>query len=341
MADRSGTRGHPAWSWVAAALSLAYAAAALTCLAARALLWPWPGLLAALSYGGPFLFLPLLGLLPLALLSRSRIAQVAALAMVGLFLAVYLPYFLPRSADGAATGGQALRVMTFNLGSATSTAQQVVDAVAGTDADIVALQEVTPETASLLRQKLGERYPYSVLEPEQSDAGLLSRYPIVESEFFRPEGIGRVALQSAVDVDGTRMHILVVHPRPPLGRRPDGGLALSGRHFRALEEQAIDIAERAASLPAPVLVAGDLNMSDQSQAYTYLAGRFTDAFRVAGWGLGFTFPDRSLEPGLGLPPLVRIDYIFASPGVRFERAVTGCGTSSDHCFVLADAVLPD
>lgn len=325
---------------MAAGLSLAYAVAALGFLATRALVWPWPAALAALSYGGPFLFLPLLLLLPLASLSRSRVALAATLALVVLFLFVYLPYFLPRPAARAPDEGQTLRVMAYNMGPASLTPQLAVDAVAGADADIVALQEVTPGTASLLRQKLSQRYAYSVLRPEEGDTGLLSRYPIVESEFFRPAGVGRRALLAALDVAGTRLHILVVHPQPPVALRPGGGLIPAGTRFGPLEREIIDIANRAASLPAPVIVAGDFNMSDQSQAYAYLAGRFGDAFRTAGWGLGFTFPDRDPRSGRAVTPLVRIDYVFASPGVRFERAATGCGTGSDHCFVLADMVLP-
>ena len=40
----------------------------------------------------------------------------------------------------------------------------------------------------------------------------------------------------------------------------------------------------------PTIVAGDFNLSDTSQAYSWLGDVLHDSHRAAGWGLGLTFP---------------------------------------------------
>ncbi|NJO84853.1 MAG: hypothetical protein HC828_20205, partial [Blastochloris sp.] len=45
-------------------------------------------------------------------------------------------------------------------------------------------------------------------------------------------------------------------------------------------------------ISGPLVVMGDFNMSDREPGYKLLTGSLRDAFREAGWGFGFTFPNK-------------------------------------------------
>jgi endonuclease/exonuclease/phosphatase (EEP) superfamily protein YafD len=92
-------------------------------------------------------------------------------------------------------------------------------------------------------------------------------------------------------------------------------------------------------LNGPTVVAGDLNINDQTPAYASLAEILADSWREAGQGFGFTFAKHQSVAGITIPePFVRIDYIFQSRDLTAKEARVGCGTSSDHCYVIAELV---
>ncbi len=314
-------------------LSLVYDGGVLGFFAARAFLLPAsPPPIAAINYGVPFLFAPLVIALPLAALSRSRAAVLVTLAVLVLAVALYGPFFTPRfTAPPPLTGGP-LTAMAFNLGADNPQPAQNVAAIAKQQADVVAVEEVIPLTARALRAGLAGLYPYMLLEPGR-DTGILSRYPIVASEVFRPAGFGREAVQATLDVNGTPVQVIVVHPEPPLAVQPPGWPVPIGLDTAELERQIAAIAERAATLSGPVVVLGDFNMSDQSPGYSQLRAVLRDSFREAGTGFGFTFP--IAQPGGGPGPLTRIDYIFYSRALYVEQADVVCEGGSDHCYVVA------
>ena len=78
------------------------------------------------------------------------------------------------------------------------------------------------------------------------------------------------------------------------------------------------------------LLVRDFNMSDQSADYWRIASRHEDAYRSAGWGLGFTFS--SLLPHIGwTPALARLDYVFYDESFEtLEARVWPHSGGSDH-----------
>lgn len=85
---------------------------------------------------------------------------------------------------------------------------------------------------------------------------------------------------------------------------------------------------------------GDFNMAEHSRAYRLLSRQLTDAFREAGNGLGFTFPQDVWIGGWQVPgPFVRLDYIFHSTDLMTRHVVVTCSGASDHCLVTADLML--
>lgn len=296
---------------------------------------PYWALVALINSVLPFLFAPLPLALAVALLIRSRMVLAGSLIVLGLFLGLYGPVFLPKARPALASDDSTFKVMTFNLRFDQPRPEQAVKAIADEEADIVAVQELVPGVAELLRAELDGPYPYLILRPDVADTGLLSRYPILSSEWFYPAGADRKALYAKLDVNGTALNVLVFHPAPPGFTWSKGYPRPTGFSDKAHERQVADIAQRAVALEGPVLVLGDFNMSDQGPAYARLSKTLKDAYREAGWGFGFTFP-RGLTLGrVPLPgPLVRIDYVFYSGDLYAEQAWVGCGGGSDHCYVM-------
>jgi endonuclease/exonuclease/phosphatase (EEP) superfamily protein YafD len=94
----------------------------------------------------------------------------------------------------------------------------------------------------------------------------------------------------------------------------------------------------------PVIVAGDFNMGEFSDAYRCMGERMTDAFKRVGLGYGFTWPSGELGIGsvIGLLFQTRIDYIFHSSHWRTAEAQTlSTSTGSDHRVVVVTLAVDD
>ncbi len=276
-------------------------------------------------------------LLPIVLfLRRMRLALVLLPSVIAFFFS-YGPYLIPRMEDAPAAL-PTLRLMTFNIETPTedevATLVQIIDAA---DADIVALQELSPAAAAAFEAQLGEEYPYRSLHPVEAYAGqgVLSRFPIQEDEYFRYEGLpGSLGHQRVVlTIDEQPVVLYNVHPVPPVTFEQYLNAAPHRTALRRLIED-MDAEE------APLLTSGDFNMTDHFHSYRELTAQYTDAYREVGEvGMGFTYPNKEQVP---LPALLRLDYIFYdSPFMGIRSAVWPNSGSSDHAPVIADLVLND
>lgn len=241
-----------------------------------------------------------LPLLIVTLLLRAwRLSVVMAIISIA-FGTFYAPYFTP---EAVALGDDVpqINVLTFNT---QMTRDGLRDVIVSADADIVALQELSPEGADILAL-LEDEYPHQALHP-QMDAnegqGIISRYPIVADEYWEypdlPHTLGHQRVE--IDYDGTIITIYNTHPWPPAAFK-------TGFNDESHRVALRDVIERARQEEGPLLLVGDLNMSNEFNEYDLLAEHFTDSFRVAGLGTGYTFPNFSLEP---IPPVLRLDYIW-------------------------------
>jgi vancomycin resistance protein VanJ len=279
----------------------------------------------------------LLGLV--ALFSHRRWLLAALQVPVILaFVVLYGPLLLPRDPGEVAGGGPALTIASYNTLSALSDPARVLDVVADLQTDVIGLQELGPDHADLLAAQLSGDYPYQALYPELPvhGVGLLSRYPILSEEVIRLAPGAMLTLRAELDIAGTPVTLLVTHPPTPTGflspvtyntERRDAEIALLiAEHIRP-------------ALDGPLLVIGDFNLTDQSNAYRDLDALLDDAYRDAGPGLGFTFP-ASLFNITDSVPLLRIDFIWYNRHFVAREAWTGedAGTS-DHLPVAATLVL--
>ncbi len=282
-----------------------------------------------------YLFLAGLPLVVGLLLLRTRTALATLALLAALFLSAN-PVLPPVAATlPAKASGATVTAMTFNLGGGITPARLLAQTIAAAPADIVAVQELTADSAAVLGAELATLYPYQILDPAVGSTGLLSKLPIVSFQWLRPPG-SRALLHVVVAQDGTALHVFAVHLLTP------GILWWPSLHLprglveTSLEREVAALRQQVAAVTAPVIVLGDFNMSDQSRAYSALTTSLQDSFREAGTGLGRTFPN-SLHLGrVRIPgPLVRIDYVFHSPQLQATAATVNCiEGQSDHCAVV-------
>lgn len=109
-------------------------------------------------------------------------------------------------------------VVTFNLWDRNERMDDVVKFLAEADADAVALQEVTREHGTALRQALGSLYPFALGETRLV---ILSKHTILaEGRIDRPGYPPWISLmlrwaRARLDVNGTVFELAGVHlPRP-------------------------------------------------------------------------------------------------------------------------------
>jgi vancomycin resistance protein VanJ len=289
----------------------------------------------ALHYILPWLFIPLVPLLPLAILLRSRIKTLLLTLPVILFLLTYGELYLPRLP--VHTTGEPIKFMTFNVWGGNDQFDQIASEIQAHNPDLLSLHEFSPPIVEALENRLAESYPYYRIHP---GVGFFSRYPILKSHAFRLGGFygipGPWAQHIVVDVDGEEVNIFNVHPPSP----PLQGEHILGLPFRiptnfrteGYELAVREILWRMEQVNGSILVVGDLNFTDQEEEYKLLTRTLQDAHRECGWGMGFSF---ARFPSTGLA-LWRIDYVLHSADFVCLRTEMGDFAGSDHRPVIAE-----
>lgn len=315
---------------VALVMTGAYGLSVAGFLALRGLVGESWWMIAVMNSFVHLLYLPAWGLLPLWLVLRRLRVAVLLLVPIGAFIVSYGELFTPRPVSAAPA--QALSLLTYNLKSETAPLAELAQVIVSAGADVVALQEVSEAAAAHFALELAALYPHQAHHAQFFDPvhgqSVLSRYPIIEDEFWLMYlGHQRVTL----DINGQPVALYNTHTIHPF-------TSVNGFRWRA--EEIDEVLYRAAAEAGPVIIAGDFNMSDQSEDYARVASRYTDSYRSVGWGLGFTFPrlfdSNALlvrEFGLagGVPPLARLDYVFHNDHfISLEARVWPESGGSDH-----------
>jgi endonuclease/exonuclease/phosphatase (EEP) superfamily protein YafD len=278
------------------------------------------------------LLLPALLLFAVFLVLRQRRSTLALAPAVVAFLISYGPFLLPRQGK-AVSPSATLTIMSFNLEAPdTQEAAALAQIIAAANADVVAVQELSPEAAAQFRTLLAARYPYQALHPQQQDhsgQGVLSRFPLQHDEYWRYDEIAGALGHQRVELTIGRQQVVLYnsHVVPPVTLAPT---LRPAAHIRALNNLLL----RIESDSGPMLISGDFNMTDQFHGYRELNQRFSDAYRAVGAvGFGFTYPDNGIP---FVPPLLRLDYVF------YDDAFTGISARvwpdsgpSDHLPLVA------
>lgn len=259
------------------------------------------------------------------LLTQWRWAAAPALALVVATAAVHAPLFFSRTT----ALGTPIRVVTANvsLGNADPIA---LAALAHDSADVVVLQELTPELATNLAS-LESEFPYRVVapHPSASGVGIWSRYPIAHSSQNPNYQLGVVSASLRVPNVPNDVVIVNAHIVGPWPQALDAWRRELARFPGTLGTTADDA-------PGAVIVAGDLNATVDMQPFRrLLRDGYQDAAAQSGAGFIRTFPTNK-----SLPPLLGIDHI-----LTFKCTATDLRTvpipGSDHLGLATIVHVPD
>jgi endonuclease/exonuclease/phosphatase (EEP) superfamily protein YafD len=169
-----------------------------------------------------------------------------------------------------------LRVVTANAWFANPDYTELVAWLSRSDADIIALQEITPQSVLAL-ESLAQAYPYRKVIPRDDPYGiaLLSRWPIdaVLSMDFAEDGLP--SLVANLGVHGRKLQVIALHTRWPV--LP--GLQVA--RDRALQQAAAHAFTR----PEATILLGDLNLTPYAPAFARLVAEsgLRDAFAGESW----------------------------------------------------------
>ena len=295
----------------------------------------------------PFYFLPLIGLLPLALAFKTRRVALQLLVLLAVGAAAYGPRFIPRAT--AASDGDSLRVITFNVWGNNQHLGDVERWLREQDADLILMQETGDSFTGTLKANLIDLYPYQS-SPIIWGNTTLSRYPISNEEMLDVGDGAPTQHRLTLDVNGQSVTVYNIHLHVPTQNRqhfnlpdihPVVNLAL---HFNPerRDNQIRTLIPMLESESGPFIVAGDFNTSDQSAIYGELAAVMSDSFAEAGFGMGPSWrTDVDPSTPFFLPPLVRIDYIWHSDQFEAVNAQQGPVLGSDHLPLMATLELAE
>jgi endonuclease/exonuclease/phosphatase family metal-dependent hydrolase len=249
-------------------------------------------------------------------------------------LAVVTPS-LTRCAPQEPAGHSDFRILTWNVLWTNRDHPETAQFIRETAADVVFLQEVTPELEARLRLDLASLYSGMVFSSARSGRGyaILSRYPVIGNRHLaNPQG-GPPACWAELRTPAGRLQVLNLHLTNPR--------VLVGSWFDKIKSYATTAGVRlkevrnfcdALKTGVPAVVAGDLNSLGCEPSITYLSrrARLTDAYRAvhptpSKADITWTAQSDPLSP-----MKARIDYVFVSRELVPLEAHTGHTTLSDH-----------
>ncbi|MGZ2360807.1 endonuclease/exonuclease/phosphatase family protein [Streptomyces sp. 372A] len=263
-------------------------------------------------------FLPWFGvliplLLVLGLVRRSATALVALVLPVVVWLNMFGGLFF----DKSGAGGD-LTVATHNVNADNPDPAATADQVAGSGADVVALQELPAGKVAAYEKALAGRFRYHSV---QGTVGLWSKYPLSDT---RPVDLkmGWVrAMRTTVATPEGPLAVYVAH-LPSVRVKLHAGFTANQR------DQSADALGKAISHEplARVTLLGDLNGTMNDRALKAVTSQLRSTQGAAGDGFGFSWPAKF--------PMARIDQIMVK-GVEPMSSWTLPATGSDHLPIAA------
>jgi endonuclease/exonuclease/phosphatase family metal-dependent hydrolase len=288
----------------------------------------------------PYLFTPVPVIVGAGVVLRAVAPLVLSVPNI-VFMAITLkPLWLVRWGRARpAAAPTRFRILTLNAGgnARVPAVREVERTVERLDPDVVALQELTPETLAHLRRSLASRYAYS---HGWWPTIVFSRLPIRAGSILPFPALGSDAQRVEIEVAGRTVVLFNVHFTRP-GYELEGPFAWLRlvRDYdptRRDSDAAVVQTQVGRALLACVL-AGDLNATEWSHPYRLISAGLVDAFREARHGWGNTYCVSLLRGRWHLRiPLARIDYVFHSPELVTYQARLGPDSGSEHLPVVAD-----
>ncbi|MCX5053969.1 MULTISPECIES: endonuclease/exonuclease/phosphatase family protein [unclassified Streptomyces] len=278
-------------------------------------------------------FLPWFGLfIPVLLAGALWRRSASAVAALLLPVTVWLNLFGGLLGDKSHPGSD-LTVVSHNVDADNPDPTGTARELAASEADVVALEELTAQARSTYEKELAKAYPYHTV---QGTVGLWSKLPLSDT---RPVDIdtdyGPLADTKPVDVTmeyNRALRTTVATEQGPLAVyaahlgsvrvNPSAGF-WTGSRDRGVQALGKAIA---AERNERMVLLGDLNGTLDDRAFAGITSQLRSTQEAAGDGFGFSWPAKF--------PVARIDQILVR-GVKPESSWSLPATGSDHLPVAA------
>ncbi len=254
-----------------------------------------------------------------ALLLRVRYQVVIGITLIALHTGALYPMFVRADRDTDPIDTGSIEVLTLNLEWTNRSSDEILETIAGIDADIVTVQEVD----IWWRMKLAtliDQYPFQSFDPLSTKPGVavLAKKQATEEKWIPLHGRPYVSLLFEDD-EGREFRFAAIHTLPP--RSP--------LLYRARNRQIDDAALQLSHEWIPTIMAGDFNTTPWSPVLSQFQATTSYISVRTGRGTFPTWP--SWNPMLRVP----IDHIFHSPEFRVDRVNRVPLFHSDHIGLVA------
>jgi vancomycin resistance protein VanJ len=312
----------------------------------RLIFWDRLWIVALINTFLPLILLPtfLLPILGFAIVKKRWFSIISAIGCIILISWLHIKYFSPAPINS--TDSQpSIKIFSNNLGWYSTQSPTLVKLIEQEKPDIIFLQEIVQQHIKRAFTSLKADYPYQIGIPP---VGILSKYPIVSNEILYLAGHPEAQQRAIINFNQQEIVIYNMESSGPWLKQhkilPFIKIPVYIYSKRLPEIQ--DLVQRVEKETLPVIVAGDFNMTDDSQDYDIVQKIMQDSFRKSGFGFGFTWPHgwplKLLLKTSNLKlnyPLCRIDYIWHSKHWGSKSSSVLEATGSDHLPVGAELVL--
>lgn len=234
---------------------------------------------------------------------RSAFIGLGAGASALVWLAVFLPAIVPAPAHG----DPSVTVVSENVDADNADPARTVAALAARHPQVIALQELTPQSAAVALDTLKTAYPHHYIV---GTVGVWSSLPL-SGEQSLTLGLGwKRALRVDVKTDAGTVGIYALH-----------AASLRPGKFAQRDEMLHSLASALRADKAQRLIAvGDFNAASTDRAFRQLLGTVNEP-ATTQWGLGFTWPAHF--------PVARVDHILER-GLTTTSSTVLPANGSDH-----------
>ena len=261
------------------------------------------------------------------LLTRKYWGIALSLAGVLLNLVVILPWYLNRPQIANPEQYQPLKVLSYNVLGSNQQYEQAIAFVNQEQPDLAIFQEAVPEWQEQL-QALASDYPYRV-EAEKLEIMVYSKIPLSTPQ-IELYGTYRGLVIVGLQVGDRLIKFIATHAYPQLyfGHQ---GWQIRNQHLE------VGIGDYVKTLPEPVIVMGDLNVSMWSPFYHSMIERSGLVNTRQGFGI---LPTQSTVNPQFAALSAPIDHCLVSPDIQVRDFQLGRNLGSDHLPIVAELLIP-
>ena len=327
-------------------LAYSYSAFIIGYFILKLIFWDRLGIIALITTFIPLIFFPtfLLPIIGVSIIKKRWFTIISAIACILLISWLHIKYFSPQPIN--LTNSQpSIKVLSHNLSWYKTQSPTLLKLINQQKPDIIFLQEIVKKNTKRVFTGLKADYPYQI---GTRPVGILSKYPIVSSEILHLAGHRETQQRAIIKFNQQEVVIYNMQATGPWLKisKKLGFIKIPVYKYDKRSPEIQDLVQRVERETLPVIVAGDFNMTDETQDYDRLQKVMQDAFRKSGWGFGFTWPHgwelkflvKRSNWRLNYP-VFRIDYIWYPKHWGAKSSSVLEATESDHLPIAAELIL--